>query len=66
MVPKVVTAWRIVVTKISSCQVNTTSRKGMKQLGISFGSILIFFYFPLKVARGHVHGSQGKSLAPTS
>ena len=27
------------VTKISSCQVNTTSRQGIKQLGISFGSI---------------------------
>ena len=43
MVPKVVTAWRIVVTKISSCQVNTTSRKGMKQLGIYFGSIFLLF-----------------------
>ena len=42
-VPKVVAAWRIVVTKISSCQVNTTSRKGMKQLGISFGSIFLLF-----------------------
>ena len=37
-----------VVTKISSCQVNTTSRRGIKQLGILFGSI--FFYFPIKVA----------------
>ena len=27
-----------VVTKISSCQVNTTSRRGIKQLGVSFGS----------------------------
>ena len=26
------------VTKISSCWVNTTSRWGIKQLGISFGS----------------------------
>ena len=43
MVPKVVTAWRVVVTKISSCQVNTTSRKGMKQLGISFASIFLLF-----------------------
>ena len=37
-----------VVTKISSCQVNTRSRRGIKQLGILFGSI--FFYFPIKVA----------------
>ena len=36
---------------ISSYQVNTTSRRGIKQLGISFGSIflLFFFYFPMKV-----------------
>ena len=32
-----------VVTKISSCQVNTTSRQGIKQLGISFGSIFLLF-----------------------
>ena len=37
-----------VVTEISSCRVNTTSRRGIKRLGISFGSI--FFYFPIKVA----------------
>ena len=36
-----------VVTKISSCRVNTTSRRGIKQLGVSFGSI-----FALKVAGG--------------
>ena len=36
------------VTKISSCWVNTTTRRGIKQLRISFGSI--FFYFPMKVA----------------
>ena len=35
------------VAKISSCQANTTSRQGNKQLEISFGSI--FFYFPTKV-----------------
>ena len=29
------------VTKISSCRVNTTSRQGIKQLGISFGSIFL-------------------------
>ena len=32
-----------VVTKISSCQVNTTSRRGIKWLGISFGSIIVLF-----------------------
>ena len=32
-----------VVTKISSCQVNTTSRRRIKQLGISFGSIFLLF-----------------------
>ena len=51
-----------VVTKISSCRVNITSRWGIKQLGISFGSI--FVYFPMKVARGHIHNSKGKSPAP--
>ena len=29
------------VTKISSCQVKTTSRRGIKQLRISFGSIFL-------------------------
>ena len=32
-----------VVTKISSCRVNTTSRRGIKRLGISFGSIFLLF-----------------------
>ena len=36
------------VTKISSCRVNTTSRRGIKQLRVSFGSV--FFYSPLQVA----------------
>ena len=49
------------VTKISSCHVNTTSRWGIKLLEISFGYIFIFF--PMKVARGHVHNNQVKSLA---
>ena len=53
-----------VVTKISSCRVNTTSRRGIKRLGISFGSI--FFYFPIKVAGGHSLSSWGKSPAPGS
>ena len=34
-----------VVTKISSCQANTKSRRGIKQLGISFLSILLPFSF---------------------
>ena len=33
------------VTKISSCQVKTTSRRGIKQLGISFGSIFLLFSY---------------------
>ena len=32
-----------VVTKVSSCWVNTTGRQGIKQLGISFGSIFLLF-----------------------
>ena len=32
-----------VVTKISSCRVNTTSRLGIKRLGISFGSVFVLF-----------------------
>ena len=39
-----------VVTKISSCRVNTTSRRGIKQQGISFGSI--FLLFSNKSSRG--------------
>ena len=34
-----------VVTKISSCRVNTTSTWGIKQLGISFGSIFRLFSY---------------------
>ena len=37
-----------VVTKISSCRVNITNRRGITQLGVSFGSV--FFYSPLQVA----------------
>ena len=33
------------VTKISSCRVNTTSRWGIKQLGISLGSIFLLFTY---------------------
>jgi len=50
------------ITQISSCQVNTTSRRGITQLGISFGSI--FFYFPMEVAGDYIHGSRRKSPVP--
>ena len=53
-----------VVTKISSCRVNTTSRRGIKRLGISL--VLFFFYSPIKVAGGHSLNSRGKSPAPGS
>ena len=53
-----------VVTKISSCRVNTTSRRGIKRLGISFGSI--FVLFSNKSSRGHSLSSRGKSPAPDS
>ena len=42
-----------VVTKISSCRVNTTSRRGIKRLGISFGSI--FLVFSNKSSRGPLY-----------
>ena len=61
-------AWKShfrVVTKISSCQGNTTSRRGIKQLGSSFLSVFSF-YFSMKVARGPLHSSWGKSSALTS
>ena len=47
------------VTKISTCncRVNTTSRQGITQLGISFGSIFLLFSYK---------SSWGKSLAPRS
>ena len=34
-----------VVTKISNCRVNTSSRGEIKQLGISFGSIFLLFSY---------------------
>ena len=52
------------VTKISSCRVNTTSRLGIKQLGISFGSKFLFFSY--ESSWGHVLNSQEKSLGPAS
>ena len=39
------------VIKISSCRVNTTSRRG-------FLLVLFFFCFPVKAAGSHVHSSQ--------
>ena len=45
------------VTMISSCWVHTTSRREIKQLGISFGSIFLLFSY---------ESSRGKSPAPTS
>ena len=54
-----------VVTKISSCWVTTTSRRGIKGLGISFGSI--FLLFSNKSNRGPLsYSSRGKSPAPCS
>ena len=54
-----------VVTKILSCRVNTTSRRGIKQLEISFGSI--FLLFSNKSSHGgHSLSSRGKSPAPGS
>ena len=44
------------VTKIC-CQVNTTSRRGIKQLRVSFGSIFLLFSY---------ESSWGKSTAPTT
>ena len=64
-----------VVTKISRCWVNTTSRQGIKQLRVSFGSMFLLLSFKVarglvllsfKVARGLVHSSQegGKPQPP--
>ena len=54
----------LIVTKFSSCWVNTTSRWGIKWLGISFGPV--FLLFPIEVAGGHSLSSRGKSAAPGS
>ena len=53
-----------VVRKISSCRVNTTSGREIKQVGISFGSIFLLFSY--ERGRGHVLSSRGKSPAPAS
>ena len=50
------------VTKISSCRVNTTSRQGIKQLGISFGFVFILFSYESSPG-DRVHNSWGKSPA---
>ena len=47
-----------VVTKISSCRVNTTSKWGIKWLGISCGSI--FLLFSNKSSRGPLSQQPGK------
>ena len=51
-----------VVTKISSCRVNTTSRRRIKWLGISFGSI--FLLFSNKSRRGPLSQQPGEIPGP--
>ena len=51
-----------VVSKISSYRVNTTSRLGIKQLGISFGSN--FLLFSNENSRGHIRSSGGNPRPP--
>ena len=51
-----------VVTKISSCRVNTTSRRGIKRLEISFGSI--FLLFSNQSSRGPLSQQPGKIPGP--
>ena len=46
-----------IVTKMSSCLVNT--QKAGNQTARGFFWLYFFSYFPLKVAAGHVHSSQG-------
>ena len=52
------------VVKISSCRANGTSRWGIIQLGILFGSTVFPFYFPTKVDGGHVLNSCKKFPGP--
>ena len=52
-----------VVTKISSCRVNTTSRR-KESNSWGFLLVLFFFYFPIKVARGYVQGTPRPILSP--
>ena len=53
-----------VVRKISSCRVNTTNGREIKQVRLSFGSI--FLPFSYESGRGHVLSSRGKSPVPAS
>ena len=41
-----------------------TSRRGIKQLEISFSATVCFFYFPMKVVGGHIHRSRENFRAP--
>ena len=59
--PTSITSSRV-VTKISSYRVDTTSRRGIKQLGISFGSI--FLLFSNKSSRGPLCQQPGKIPSP--
>ena len=45
------------VTKISSCWVQTTSRRGIKQLRISFGSIFLLFSYESSQRKSPAHAS---------
>ena len=53
----------IFINKISSFQVNTTSRRGLVRGYFWFYNVF-FFYFTMKVAGGHIHSGQGKSPEP--
>ena len=46
------------VTKISNCQVNTTSGRGIKQLGIPFGSVFLLFSYATSRGKSPAHSSQ--------
>ena len=50
------------VAKISSFWVNTTSKAGIKQLGICCGSTFLPFF--MKVIWGHLHSNQGIPWSP--
>ena len=50
------------VANVSSCRVYVNGRRGSVQEGSSSGSISLLF--PMKVARVHVHSSQGNPQPP--
>ena len=50
------------VTKILSCRVNTTSRQGIKQLGISF--YIIFLPFSCESSSGRILSNWGNPQPP--